>query len=81
MRVVAWVALMSHCKGLQRWHLMQCIKQGSTLRLSPKGGNPSPRIVYKFGKQDKKILDFLSFRRHTKEIIRKISMKDGLIGI
>ena len=66
MRVVAWVALLSHNKGLERWHRMQCIKMGSTLRISPKEGKPSPRIVYREGREDDRIADFLRFRRIIK---------------
>ena len=32
MHVVAWVALRSHNKGIQRWHIMQCIKDARALR-------------------------------------------------
>ena len=49
MKVVAWVALLSNIRELQRWLLMQCIKQSSTLRVSPKMEKPSPRIVYREG--------------------------------
>ena len=30
---------------------MQCIKESSTLRVSPKKEKPSPRIVYRYGKE------------------------------
>lgn len=40
MRAVAWVAVLSHNKGLAKWLLMQCIKGCSTLRVSrPSGTN------------------------------------------
>lgn len=71
MRVVAWVALLSHNKGLAKWLLMQCIKGCSTLRVSSKRGKPSPRIVYRQGKQDDSIKSFLK----TRKIIKKISQK------
>jgi hypothetical protein len=71
MRVVAWVALLSHNKGLARWFLMQCIKGCSTLRVSPKREKPSPGIVYRHGKQDENIKEFLKNRR----IIKKIGQK------
>ena len=54
---------------------MQCIKEETTLRVSPKGAKPSPRIVYRFGEQDKQIEKFLSYRREIKNIIRK--MRNG----
>lgn len=71
MRVVAWVALLSHNNGLAKWFLMQCIKGCSTLRVSPKNEKPSPRIVYKYGKQNGDIKSFLK----TREIIKKFSQK------
>jgi hypothetical protein len=36
MRVVAWVSLLSGNPMLEKWFIMQCIKEGSTLRVSPK---------------------------------------------
>ena len=72
MKIVAWVALLSHKMGLQRWHLMQCIKESSTLRVSPKMTKPSPRIVYREGEEDNQIADFLRYRRKIKNIMRKM---------
>jgi hypothetical protein len=71
MRVVAWVALLSHNRGLAKWFLMQCIKGCSTLRVSFKRKKPPPRIVYRHGKQDQNIKDFLRNRK----IIKKMSAK------
>ena len=72
MRVVAWVALLSHNKGLARWFLMQCIKGCSTLRVSFKREKPSPRIVFRFGKQEEQVKDFLRTRIQVKNIIKKL---------
>ena len=60
-RIVAWVSLLSHNMMLQKWFVMQCIKKGSTLRVSPKRNKPSPRIVYRYGKQDGEIKNFLKY--------------------
>ena len=60
-RIMAWVSLHSGKKLLLKWFLMQCIKQGSTLRVSRKRSKPSPRIVSRFGKQDSQIKEFLDF--------------------
>jgi hypothetical protein len=69
MQIVAWVALLSNNPMLQKWHLLQCIKRkGSTLRVSAKGDKPSPRVVYRYGRQDKMIREFLEFRRKIKGI-------------
>jgi hypothetical protein len=73
MRVVAWVALQTHNMSLRKWFLMQCIKGCSTLRVSPKREKPPPRIVYRYGKLDQNVKDFLKYR----EIIKKMSQKCG----
>jgi len=69
MRVVAWVSLLSHNPMLEKWFVMQCIKEGSTLRVSPKMDKPSPKIVFRNGKRDKQIREFLNFRKLVKKII------------
>lgn len=71
MKVVAWVALLSRNKGLAKWFLMQCIKGCSTLRVSPKREKPSPRVVYRYGIQEKSIKSFLKIRKSIKEMIKK----------
>ena len=71
MRVVAWVALLSHSPKLEKYCLMQCIKTSSALRVSSKKEKPSPRIVFRFGKQDEQVKDFMS----TRKIIKKIDKK------
>jgi len=46
LHIVAWVSLLSRNERVTTYCLMQCIKESSTLRVSPKGEKPSPRIVY-----------------------------------
>ena len=75
MRIVAWVSLLSHNRGMQNYHLMQCIKQSSTLRISTKKQKPSPIIVYRYGKQDNQIRSFLRYRNLIKDMMRKIQTK------
>jgi hypothetical protein len=62
MRIVAWVALQSRNQGLLKWFLMQCIKESSTLRISTKRQKPSPRIVFRYSKEDHQIKHFLKDR-------------------
>ena len=69
MRVVAWIAYLSGNEGLQRWHLMQCIKMKSTLRVGPKNDKSSPRIVKRVGDQDEQIQNFLGFRDEVKKLL------------
>jgi len=70
MRIVAWVALLSRIEKLKKWFLMQCIKESSTLRVSPKRTKSSPRIVYRHGRQDEQIRSFLRYRRKIKNMHR-----------
>jgi hypothetical protein len=72
MSIVAWVALQSHNRGLNKWFLMQCIKGCSTLRVSFKREKPSPRIVFRLGKQDQQLRDFVRNRHLIKKIIKKL---------
>lgn len=72
MRIVAWVALLSNNPMLQKCTLMQCIKEGSTLRISPKKDKPSPRIVFKCGSLDGQVKEFLNFRKQVKDIMRNM---------
>jgi hypothetical protein len=72
MHRVAWVSLLSHNPMLEKWFLMQAIKEGSTLRVSPKTDKPGPKIVFRYGKQDKQIREFLSYRKLVKKIIWKL---------
>lgn len=72
MRIVAWVALLSHNKGLAKWFLMQCIKGCSTLRVSVKQEKPPPRVVYRFGRQDENAKDFMKMRKIVKKIEKKL---------
>ena len=67
LQVVAWVVLDSGSEDLKRWLVMQCRKGSSTLRVSPKGEKPSPRIVYREGSEAIQIGDFLQFRKMIKK--------------
>lgn len=70
-RTMAWVALLSHNEGLKSYLIMQCIKKCSTIRVSPKSGKGSPRIVCRFGIQSENVRIFLKNR----QLIKKISEK------
>ena len=72
MHIVAWVCLLSQHKELTKWFLLQCIKEGSTLRVSAKKGKPEPRIVFRFGSQDGMIAEFLAYRKVVKSIIKRL---------
>jgi hypothetical protein len=72
-KIMAWVSLLSRKSKLQKWFIMQCIKEGSTLRVSPKGEKPCPRIVFRYGKQDEGAQEYLCFRRRIKGMMRKMN--------
>jgi hypothetical protein len=76
MHVVAWVALESGNPKLQKYVLMQCIKESSTLRISSKKEKALPRIVFRYAKQDSEIKRFL----HCREVVNKINwlLREGL---
>jgi len=73
MRIVAWVSLLSHNRGLTKWFLMQCIKGASTLRVSPKRDKPVPRVVFRYGSQDNQIAEFLAYRKIVRNIMVKVN--------
>jgi len=74
MKIVAWLSLLSHNPMLEKWFLMQCIKEGSTLRVSSKRDKPSPRIIYRYGKENEQIREFIVERRHIKRIMKKLEV-------
>jgi len=69
---VAWMCLWTKYRTLTEWLIMQLIKGSSTLRVGPKGNKPKPRIVYRHGKQDKQIKQYLE---HRKKIIKNVIKK------
>ena len=77
--IVAWVCLMAKHRKLTEWLVMQCIKQSSTLRVSSKGQKGSPRVVYRYGKQNVQILTYLDFRKKIKRIEKRLAKDDYTI--
>ena len=70
--ILGWVCLVSKHRKLTGWFILQCIKKGSTLRVSSKGQKHSPRIVYRYGEQDGQIGEFLVYRKQIKHIVRLV---------
>jgi hypothetical protein len=70
--IVAWVCLVTKHRRLTEWLIMQCIKEASTLRLSRKGEKPSPRVVFRFGRQDGQIRVFLNSRKFIGRIVLQL---------
>jgi len=75
MKIVAWVSLSSQNRSLTKWFVMQCIKQGSTLRISPKKDKPCPRVVSSYGSLNHQVEEFLVSRRVVKGIMEKMQEK------
>ncbi len=71
-KIMGWACLLTKHKGLTRWFIMQCIKQGSTLRVSPKKEKPAPRIVCCQSRQDGQVRDFLNYRKLLRTIMSRI---------
>lgn len=61
-KVMNWVALESGNPNVQKYARMQCIKKTSTVRISNKGDKPSPKVVFRFGSQNRQIKKFLETR-------------------
>jgi hypothetical protein len=60
---------------LQRYVRMQCIKKSSTVRVSVKKGKrdkPVPRIIFRFGKQDRQVKKFLETRRFILNSVKQL---------
>ena len=70
MSIVASIAIQTKHEGLKKWFLLQARKKANNLRIGPKGEKPSPRIVYREGKEDEQIVDFLVHRKLIHRIIR-----------
>lgn len=78
-RVISWIAIMSRRPEAWKYVCMQSIKGYCTLRVSPKplspqGVKPSPRIVYRYGTQDKMIKAYLEIRSQASKISKSLSI-------
>ena len=75
-KAMNWTALLSGNPNLQRYVPMQCIKGSSSARCSKKRGNrkekPIPRIVFRFGRQDRQIKKFLETRRFILDSLKQM---------
>ena len=72
-RIMAWVAVNSGIQRLKDYVLMQCIKRSSTLRISSKDNKPYPRIIFRYGKQNKQIRKFLETRKFVLKLLKRMS--------
>ena len=75
--IINWIALESGSVDLKQWVLMQCIKESSTLRFSPKIDKPIPKIVYRYGSQNNQIKELLETRKIILNIVKN-SLKESV---
>jgi hypothetical protein len=80
-KIMAWVALLTKHRKLTGWFIMQCIKQGSTLRVSPKQAKPTPRIVDRAGFQNAEIRAFLRYRAMILEWLSQDGDAEGTVRV
>jgi hypothetical protein len=66
--VVAWACLLTHKIELMQWFVMQIIKGSFTLRIGKKGDKPAPRIVFRYGKQDSEIENYMNIRKAFRNV-------------
>ena len=69
---VGWFSVLSHNPKVKDYLAIQRIKKASTLKVVPMKEKPSPRLVYRLGRQDHAIRDFLKYRQLIKRIHRSI---------
>lgn len=80
--IVASLCLELKHENLTKWFLLQCIKKEPTLRISVKGRKPSPKIVYRYGKGDGQIKEYLRYRKYGRLLSHWIGKRHyGLIGL
>jgi hypothetical protein len=70
-RIMAWVAIQARIQSLKDYVLMQCIKRSSTVRCGSKGKKPSPKVVFRYGKQDDQVIQYLETRNFIKDFEEK----------
>jgi len=70
--ILAWLCLQLKDDNLTKWFLMQCIKQTFTLRIGFKGKKiKPPKIVYRYGNQDKMIAVWLANREPILDFLKQ----------
>lgn len=69
--IMCWVSVESQLGKLRDYVLMQGIKESSTLRIGSKSEKPPPKIIYRYGIQDKQIVEFLLKRNELHNVYEK----------
>jgi len=76
--IMNWAALESGNVNLQKYVRMQCIKQTSTVRISPKGKKPAPKIVFRYGTQDRMVRKYLENRSFVLCCLRRMQNEGAI---
>jgi hypothetical protein len=74
--ILAWLCLFTKDNGLITWFLLQLIKGTYTLRIGFKGRKKPPKIVYRWGNQDKQIAKFLENRNFILDFLVQSGKRD-----
>jgi len=69
--ILAWLCVFTKDNKLNTWFLLQLIKGTFTLRLGFKGKKKPPKIVYRYGNQDKQIAKYLSNRAFVLNFLKE----------
>ena len=76
LQIISWIGIMCDNPNVWKWACMQAIKGSCTLRVSEKPSKddvkPKPRIVYRYGKQNKQIKSFLEKRKEVWNILKRL---------
>jgi hypothetical protein len=75
--MIATICLRTRDEELTRWFLNQFTRGNFTLRISSKGKKPSPKIVFRYGKQDKETKRYLQHRRFIRGNFFKLADSMG----
>jgi hypothetical protein len=67
--ILAWLCLFTKDWNLIIWYLLQQTKKTETLRIGFKGKKKPPKIVFRYGNQDKQIAKFLENRNFILEFL------------
>jgi hypothetical protein len=73
--VLAWLCLFTKDNGLITWFLLQLIKGTYTLRIGFKRNKKPPKIVFRYGNQDKQIKKFLENREFILNFLNESGKK------
>jgi hypothetical protein len=54
-----------------KWFILQCRKECSTLRITPKGEKAEPKIIERFGSGENEIRKYLEYKSTIPSLVEK----------